>query len=138
LDGHRHYPEIETNLRGQGIDAPLLFTPHVVPIARGMLADAYVVFEDPVDALEVEDAFEHAYAASPFIRVLAGEGVPSVAAVNGTNDAELRFDVQGRVVRTLCAIDNLGKGAAGQAVQNLNLMLGYPEESGLDARAIIA
>jgi N-acetyl-gamma-glutamyl-phosphate reductase len=138
LGGHRHHPEIETNLHAGGIDAPLMFTPHVVPIARGMLADAYVIFEGQVDALEVEDAFERAYSRSPFVRVLEDDAVPSVAAVNGTNDVELRFDVQGPVVRVLGAIDNLGKGAAGQAVQNLNLMLGYPEESGLDARAIIA
>jgi N-acetyl-gamma-glutamyl-phosphate reductase len=138
LGGHRHQPEIETNLTRSGMSAPFVFTPHVVPIARGMLADAYVVFQSPVDPLDVEEAFERAYARSPFVRVLAQDGAPSIAAVNGTNDAELRFDVQGRVVRVLCAIDNLGKGAAGQAVQNLNLMFGYPEESGLDARAVIA
>ena len=58
--------------------------------------------------------------------------------MTGTNDAELRVDVLGNAVRVICAIDNLGKGAAGQAVQNLNIMLGYPEETGLHARAIVA
>ena len=58
--------------------------------------------------------------------------------MTGTNDAELRVDVRGNAVRVICAIDNLGKGAAGQAVQNLNIMLGYPEETGLHARAIVA
>ena len=62
------------------------------------------------------------------MRLLNNGSAPSVAAVAGTNDAELRVDVDGCVVRVICALDNLGKGAAGQAVQNLNVMLGYPEE----------
>ena len=70
--------------------------------------------------------------------MLSDARVPSVAAVAGTNDAELRVDIDGSVVRTICAIDNLGKGAAGQAVQNLNIMFGYPEESGFHARAVVA
>jgi N-acetyl-gamma-glutamyl-phosphate reductase len=137
LGGHRHQPEIERALALHAIDAPIVFTPHVVPLARGMLADAYVFFDRAVDARAVGACYEAAYAGSPFVRVLDADRVPSVAGVAGTNDAELRADVRGSVVRAIVAIDNLGKGAAGQAVQNLNLMLGYPEESGLDARAII-
>jgi N-acetyl-gamma-glutamyl-phosphate reductase len=138
VDGHRHQPEIERNLRSFKIDAPLLFTPHVVPLSRGMLADAYAVFDRALDEAAVRNAFVAVYAGSPFVRVVEGERVPSVAAVVGTNDAEIRVDVEGNVVRVICAIDNLGKGAAGQAVQNLNIMLGYPEETGLHARAIVA
>ncbi len=138
LDGHRHQPEIERIFAQHALDAPLTFTPHVVPIARGMLVDAYCVFDDAVDADAVHALYREAYANSPFVRVLASGQTPSVTAVVGTNDAELRVDVQGNLVRAICAIDNLGKGAAGQAVQNLNIMLGYPEETGFHARAVCA
>jgi N-acetyl-gamma-glutamyl-phosphate reductase len=138
LTGHRHQPEMERYLRAGGVGASMTFTPHVVPIARGLLADAYAIYHEPVDGGAVEAAFRRAYASSPFVRVLSGARAPSVAAVAGTNDAEIRVDVAGAVVRVICAIDNLGKGAAGQAVQNLNLMLGFPEESGLSDRAVVA
>ncbi|HEY6487300.1 MAG TPA: N-acetyl-gamma-glutamyl-phosphate reductase [Candidatus Cybelea sp.] len=138
LEGHRHQAEIEHALRAGGIPADVTFTPHVVPIARGMLVDAYAIFDEALDAGAVHAAYEFAYAGSPFVRVLAAGRTPSVAAVVGTNDAELRVDVHGCVVRAICAIDNLGKGAAGQAVQNLNIMLGLPEESGFGNRIVVA
>ena len=138
LSGHRHQPEIERYLRLGRIETSVTFTPHVVPLARGMLTDAYALFDAPVDARAVECAYADAYRGAAFVRMLSDDRVPSVAAVVGTNDAELRVDVDGPVVRAICAIDNLGKGAAGQAVQNLNVMLGYPEQSGLDARAVFA
>jgi len=138
VDGHRHQPEIERSLRWNHIEAPLVFTPHVVPLSRGMLADSYALYDRSPDEDEVRAVYKAVYAGSPFIRIVEGERVPSVAAVAGTNDAEIRIDVRGNVVRAICAIDNLGKGAAGQAVQNLNIMLGYPEETGLHARAIVA
>lgn len=135
LEGHRHEAEIERYLCCGGLAVPFTFTPHVVPIARGMLVDLYAIFACEPDAAEIVRAFDDAYAASPFVRIVR-DGAPSVAAVAGTNDAEIRVDVRGNVARLLCAIDNLGKGAAGQAIQNLNVMLGYPEETGFDARAI--
>jgi N-acetyl-gamma-glutamyl-phosphate reductase len=136
LEGHRHQPEIERVIARHGLDAPLTFTPHVVPLARGMLADVYAVYDRAPDRAAVQAAYARTYEGSAFIRIVSG--TPSVAAVAGTNDAEIRVDVNGCVVRAICAIDNLGKGAAGQAVQNLNLMLGHPEETGLDAHAIVA
>ena len=138
LEGHRHQPEIERMLLAGGIPANVTFTPHVVPIPRGMLVDAYAIFDQTLDADAVHSAYEFAYTGSPFVRVLSGGQAPRVAAVVGTNDAELRVDVQGRVARTICAIDNLGKGAAGQAVQNLNIMLGLPEECGFGHRVVVA
>ena len=138
LNGHRHQPEIERYLRTGGVETQVTFTPHVVPLARGMLVDAYALFDAPVDSGAVKAAYAHAYGSSAFVRLLDGARAPSVAAVNGTNDAELRVDADGCVVRAICAIDNLGKGAAGQAIQNLNVMLGYPEESGLGSRAVVA
>ena len=138
LAGHRHQREIERNLQAAGIAAQLTFTPHVVPIVRGMLVDAYAFFDSPVDAAEIAALYGGAYGASPFVRLLAGGRTPSVLAVRGTNDAELHVTAHGRMVRAICALDNLGKGAAGQAVQNLNIMLGFPEETGLGARVVVA
>lgn len=137
LGGHRHQAEIERQLLRAKIAASITFTPHVVPLARGMLVDAYAIFDAPVERNAVKAAYARAYADASFVRLL-GDGAPSVASVAGTNDAELRVDAEGAVVRAICAIDNLGKGAAGQAVANCNLMYGYPEETGLDARAIFA
>jgi N-acetyl-gamma-glutamyl-phosphate reductase len=131
LSGHRHEAEIKQELQAAGIDAPLVFTPHVVPLARGMLADAYVVMGSPPDADAVRAAFLKFYAGNPFVRVLEHGVSPSVAAVAFTNDAEIAVSVHGNVVRSICAIDNLGKGAAAQAVMNMNLMLGFPEDAGL-------
>jgi N-acetyl-gamma-glutamyl-phosphate reductase len=138
LNGHRHQPEIERHLRAAGVTAPVTFTPHVVPLARGMLVDAYAIFDSPLDPRLVEAVYARAYRGASFVRIVAGERAPSVAAVAGTNDAELRVDVDGTTVRAICAIDNLGKGAAGQAIANCNLMCGYPEESGLGARPVLA
>jgi N-acetyl-gamma-glutamyl-phosphate reductase len=138
LSGHRHQPEIERQLRSAGLAVGVTFTPHVVPLARGMLVDAYAIFDAPVDAGAVETAYARSYCDASFVHVLANGRTPSVAAVVGTNDAELRVDVDGPAVRAICAIDNLGKGAAGQAIANCNLMYGYPEETGLRARAIFA
>jgi len=138
LEGHRHQPEIERVLAANDTLAPLVFTPHVVPLSRGMLVDAYAIYDAPTDDEAVRAAYVRAYAGSPFVRMLEPQMAPSVAAVVGTNDAEIRVDVIGTTVRVLCAIDNLGKGAAGQAIQNINVMLGLPEETGFDARAILA
>lgn len=131
LDGHRHQPEIERELYAVGVNAPVIFTPHVVPIARGMLVDAYVIYDRELDARAVASAYDRAYADRPMVRVLPPNRAPSVAGVLNTNLAEVSFGVHGNVVRALCAIDNLGKGAAGQAIQNFNLMYGNPEECGL-------
>ncbi len=131
LQTHRHQPEMERTLQAHGFGAPLLFTPHVVPLARGMLSDAYAIYQGGAPPEhDVRAAFEDVYGTAPFIRLVDGESAPSVAAVTGTNDAELRVDVRSNTVRVLCALDNLGKGAAGQAVQNMNVMLGHPEEAG--------
>ncbi|MHB8230043.1 MAG: N-acetyl-gamma-glutamyl-phosphate reductase [Vulcanimicrobiaceae bacterium] len=136
LAGHRHEPEILQELRAVAAGVPLTFTPHVVPIVRGMLVDAYCIFGRVLSEERVAAAFAGEYAGNAFVRVLPPGEAPSIRAVVGTNDAEIAYSVHGNVVRSICAIDNLGKGAAGQAVQNLNIMYGYPEEMGFDARAI--
>ena len=131
LRGHRHEAEILQEWHAADIAASLVFTPHVVPIARGMLVDTYSVFSNPPDPLIVRSAYEEAYAQHPSVRLLETDAVPSIRAVVGTNDAELHVSVRGNIVRSICAIDNLGRGAATQALTSLNLMYGYPEEMGL-------
>jgi N-acetyl-gamma-glutamyl-phosphate reductase len=137
LTGHRHQAEIEQELRAAGITAPLVFTPHVVPLRRGLLADCYAYFERAPDEDALRAAYLQAYGASPFVRLLPPERAPNLPALAGGNGVELHVTRNGHVVRTLAALDNLGKGAAGQALQNLNLMLGFPEERALDDRALV-
>lgn len=137
LDGHRHEAEILQEWQAAGITASLTFTPHVVPIDRGMLVDAYAVFDESVDERAVQAAYLRAYAGSFGMRLLEGACAPNLHAVRGKHDAELHVSVKGSVVRAICAIDNLGRGAATQAVANLNLMYGFPEGAGLDARALV-
>lgn len=138
LSGHRHEPEILQEWRAAGIGASLVFTPQVVPVSRGMLVNAYAMLPQPVSEETVHAAFAAAYAADASVRILRDEMVPSMRSVRGTNDAELHVSVHGNVVRVLCAIDNLGRGAASQAVANLNIMHGHLMEEGLDARAAVA
>jgi N-acetyl-gamma-glutamyl-phosphate reductase len=133
LAGHRHGPEIAQELRAVGIDVPFTFTPHVIPIARGMLGSLYVTFSQPPERAAIAAAYAQAYGQSPAIRILPEHEAPQLRAVARTNDAEISFDLVGPTLRILCAIDNLGKGAAGQAVQNFNLMYGFPEEMSLHA-----
>ena len=138
LDRHRHQPEIEQELGAVGIAAPLVFTPHVVPLKRGMLADCYAFFKsEPSEATIVEALYEGFTRRTRSCDSCRQTKRRSLIAVAGTNDAELHVSVRGRVVRVLSALDNLGKGAAGEALQNLNIMFGYPEECALDACAIV-
>lgn len=134
VPSHRHGKEIEQELRGLGLDAPFVFTPHVVPLTRGMLADVYAVLSSPLDENAVRAAFVKAYAANPFVEVLDAGRVPYLPALAGTNDTQIALSVRGGVIHVMSGNDNLGKGAAGQAVQNLNIMCGYPEEAGLGSR----
>jgi N-acetyl-gamma-glutamyl-phosphate reductase len=131
IPSHRHGKEIQQELRALGIDAPFVFTPHVVPLTRGMLVDAYVVMRKQIDEATVRAAFEKAYASNPFIEVLEPPRVPYLPALACTNDTQIAISVRGGVVHVMSGNDNLGKGAAGQAIQNANLMFGLPETAGL-------
>jgi N-acetyl-gamma-glutamyl-phosphate reductase len=129
---HRHQPEIAEQLSNRaGARRPVLFTPQLLPIARGILTTTYADIAEDVD---VGGLLRDAYANEPFVRLLDGGAMPEPRAVRGTNMIEIAWvrDAEtGRVV-LVSAIDNLGKGAAGQAVQNLNCMLGIAETTGLD------
>jgi N-acetyl-gamma-glutamyl-phosphate reductase len=123
---HRHTPEIE-----RVIGAQVLFTPHLVPMNRGMLATCYSRPSGPASTDDVREVFAKFYADEPFVTLV--DGSPHTKAVQGSNSAHvsvLADDRTGFVV-SLCAIDNLGKGAAGQAMQCANLLVGLPETTGV-------
>lgn len=133
---HRHAPEIEQGLAAAGCAQPVAFVPHLLPVSRGILTTMYVPLASSRTALEA--SFLATYASEPFI-VLRGEGAPpELREVRGTNRCVIGWRIAERTghVVVFTAIDNLGKGAAGQAVQCLNLMLGMPETTGLDAPAL--
>jgi N-acetyl-gamma-glutamyl-phosphate reductase len=133
LGKHQHVPEIEqTVARYAGACGPISFTPVLAPIRRGILATATVRVEGAAPA-ELPDALRQAYDKEPFVRVLAPDKV-SVKDVVHTNRCHvgLAVDARAGVVVAVSAIDNLVKGAAGQAVQAMNAALGWPETTGLD------
>ncbi|MBV9407703.1 MAG: N-acetyl-gamma-glutamyl-phosphate reductase [Candidatus Eremiobacteraeota bacterium] len=137
LDGHRHGAEIVQEARAARISAPIVFSPHVVPLKRGLLADMYLIPRAPIMRDEVLALYGRFYAANPFVTVFRDLRAPHLPALDGTNEAHLAVAEREGVVHVLSAIDNLGKGAAGQAIQNMNLILGLPEETGLDARTTV-
>ena len=123
---HRHGPEIE-----QEIGRPVTFTPHLVPLDRGLLATIYVRVAPGTAEADLGKIYERAYADAPFVR-LVGPALPEIKHVAHTNFCDIgwRVDASGRVV-LVSVIDNLLKGASGQAVQNMNVMLGLDERTGL-------
>ncbi|QDT18026.1 N-acetyl-gamma-glutamyl-phosphate reductase [Alienimonas californiensis] len=126
---HRHQPEIEQALAGvAGAAVDVLFTPHLVPMDRGILATIYATPANLAGTERLLDVMRAFYADSPFVRVL--DGLPGTKATTGTNFCDLTVrTAKGRVV-VLAALDNLVKGAAGVAVQNFNLITGRPETTG--------
>jgi N-acetyl-gamma-glutamyl-phosphate reductase len=130
VDGHRHAPEVDQELAALGCDARMTFVPHLLPLDQGLLASCYVTPSRDLDAAEVMSLYEELYAGEPFIE-LASEP-PGVRDVRDTNLCRIHATAlpDGRVL-VFAAIDNLWKGAAGQAVQNLNVMLDADETDGL-------
>ena len=127
---HHHEPEIAQALGEAGAsDLQLDFVPHSAPFVRGNFATAYASLPE-ADAARAPALDSARYAAEPFVRVVPGS--PDVNVVAGSNYADVAVAVHGRRVVAFCAIDNLVKGAAGQAVQNLNAMQGWPETTGLE------
>jgi N-acetyl-gamma-glutamyl-phosphate reductase len=136
LAGHRHGPEIVQEAAAAGITVPLIFSPHVVPLRRGILADVYLVPSAALDRAEIVATLTRYYHASPFVSVFDDARVPNLPSLEMTNDAQLAVAQRSGIIHIMSGLDNLGKGAAGQAVQNMNIMLGLPEERGLVARSI--
>ena len=131
---HRHTPEIAQGLEDLGAAAPrLTFAPHLVPMTRGLLATCYAPLRDGVTTFAVAEAYAREYAEEPFIRVTAS--FPPTKATLGSNWCLVHatVDEANRRLVAVGVLDNLVKGAAGSAVQNLNAMLGLPEDTGLAA-----
>lgn len=131
---HRHTPEIEDQLSyASGEKVILNFTPHLVPMNRGILVTAYASLKRKVTPEEVRAVYEKYYADEKFVRVLDDGVCPQTRWVEGSNFVDVNFKIDPRTNRIIMmgAMDNLVKGAAGQAVQNMNLMFGLPEEEGL-------
>jgi N-acetyl-gamma-glutamyl-phosphate reductase len=133
---HRHTPEMEQLLSGSaGEQVSVLFAPHLVPMNRGLLATVYIEVAKDFTAADALAIYKNRYVTEPFVTVHDAGVMPSTAEVRGTNRASVGVTVDERTgtLIAVCAIDNLGKGAAGQAVQCLNAVLGFPETEGLDA-----
>lgn len=132
---HRHTPEIEEQL-GYACDEKITinFTPHLVPMNRGILATAYASLKKNVTYEEVKAIYDKYYADEKFVRVLEKDVCPQTKWVEGSNYVDVNFKIDPRTNRIIMmgAIDNLVKGAAGQAVQNMNLMFGLKESEGLE------
>ena len=133
---HRHTPEIEDQLAlAAGREVTISFTPHLVPMERGILVTAYAALKKDVTWEDVREIYGSFYDGERFVRVLGQNAVPETRYVRGSNFADVGFRIDRRCRRLIMmgAIDNLVKGAAGQAVQNMNLMFGLPEETALTA-----
>jgi N-acetyl-gamma-glutamyl-phosphate reductase len=132
---HRHTAEIEQTLSQTAGEAVLItFSPHLLPLSRGILSTVYADLTGHVTTTEVVEVYRDRYKTEPFVRIFGeDEGLPGIKGVKGTNMCHLapRVDQRSGKLVVVSCIDNLVKGAAGQAVQNMNLMLGMDESSGL-------
>ena len=134
VTSHRHTPEIEEQLSyAAGKPVVISFTPHLVPMNRGILVTAYASLTKEVTWEEVRAAYDKYYKDEYFVRVLDKDVVPQTRWVEGSNFADVNFKIDPRTNRIVMmgAIDNMVKGAAGQAIQNMNLLFGLPENTGL-------
>lgn len=129
---HRHHPEIVQTLAGAASATPeLVFVPHLVPMVRGIHATLYARLAAP--DTDVHALYVDRYAGEPFVQVLPAGAHPETREVRGANDCRIAVHRDGAQVVVLSVIDNLVKGAAGQAIQNLNLMFDLPETAGLES-----
>ena len=142
VNGHRHHPEIVEaleNISGQkGVFNHIVFVPHLVPMIRGMLSTIYVDLTDAGDALDLQSLYEQFYANEQFIDVMPANSSPETRSVRGANQLRIAlYKPQPKKLVILSVQDNLVKGAAGQAVQNMNLMFGLSESAGLDGIGLL-
>jgi N-acetyl-gamma-glutamyl-phosphate reductase len=138
VPGHRHLPEITQNLRAAGASDPsLTFVPHLTPMVRGIHATLYARLNDR--AVDIQELYERRFRGERFVDVMSPGSHPETRTVRGTNVCRIAVHRPGAgdLVVVLSVIDNLVKGAAGQAVQNMNLMFGLDESIALGAPAIL-
>lgn len=140
--GHRHHPEIVEaleNISGQtGVFDQILFVPHLVPMIRGMLSTIYVDLTDAGAELDLQAWYEQFYANESFVDIMPENSSPETRSVRGANQLRIAlYKPQPKKLVVLVAQDNLVKGAAGQAVQNMNLMFGFDETAGLEGIGLL-
>jgi N-acetyl-gamma-glutamyl-phosphate reductase len=131
---HRHIPEIAQIIAWEaGKQLPVVFTPHLAPMTRGLLATVTLQVKPSVSASALESVYKVAYADEPFVRVLPAGSMPQTSSVVGTNNVQVGIKLQEETSTLIasCAIDNLGKGAASQAIQCANIVFGFEETAGL-------
>ncbi len=135
VGAHRHTPEIEQELaKLAGDDLSISFTPHLLPISRGILSTVYSTLKNKVSQQEVDEIYASFYQDEKFVRLCESGTYPATQYVRGSNYCDVACKVDPRTGRlvVVSVIDNLVKGAAGQAVQNMNLVLGFDEAMGLE------
>jgi N-acetyl-gamma-glutamyl-phosphate reductase len=133
VTGHNHTAEIEQEISAiAGSPVHVVFTPHLVPMTRGILATVYAPLNGVLQEREALNLYTETYRDAPFVRVLH-DALPQTKATLGSNycDVTVKIDTRTHTAIAIAAIDNLGRGAAGQAIQNMNLMFGLPETTGL-------
>jgi N-acetyl-gamma-glutamyl-phosphate reductase len=129
-EGHRHRPEMEQELAALGAPVAVTFAPHLVPLDQGELVSCFAQTTEPIGRGDVQALYRERYAGEPFVRIV--DCPPGLRDVRDTNECRIYVTVAERgPVMVFAAIDNLWKGASGQGVQNLNLMLGLEETEGL-------
>ncbi len=127
---HQHVPEITQCLQSVGnFDSEFVFMTHSLPVSRGIFASCYAELKDEISTAELKEIYQNFYANNFFVRIV--DNSPDINWVKTTNFCDIAVNVQGKQVVVFSAIDNLVKGAAGQAVQNMNLMFGFDEKTGL-------
>ncbi|MFA6356814.1 MAG: Asd/ArgC dimerization domain-containing protein, partial [Candidatus Omnitrophota bacterium] len=132
VNQHQHMPEIDQALsEAAGSKVEVTFTPHLVPMNRGILSTIYMTLGKDSSAAELLKIYGQFYKAAPFVRVLEEGVFPETKNVLGTNFCDIGIKVTGKRVIVITAIDNLYKGASSQAVHNMNLMQGFDEKLGL-------
>ncbi len=137
--GHRHMPEIEQELRVFDPSVQVSFVPHLVPVNRGLTSTLHCYLKKAASEEEVRAVYSDFYQGEPFVRVLDVGEVPRLSAVRGSNYLDIgcfKIDEERNRLIIVSACDNLIKGAAGQAVQNMNIMLGFDETTGLSAAGL--
>ena len=132
---HRHTPEIEQELSALASEKMVIsFTPHLLPVSRGILSTVYATLTPDFNQSTINELYKEMYSSEPFVRLLEEDVFPATQYVRGSNFCDIAFKIDaatGRII-VMTAIDNVVKGAAGQAVQNMNLMCGYEEVTGLE------
>jgi len=143
---HNHIPEVEQELTSiyfggdynkqtqQGAGIKISFTPHLLPINKGIFSTCYLNLNNPKEEEEILKVYQKFYQNAPFMRIFEPPNLPEIKFVTGTNYCDIGFTIDERVnkIKVISVIDNLLKGAAGQAVQNMNIMSGFPETEGIN------